>query len=654
MITSVKLKNFMPFYGEQEIDLPEGIIHIRGKYSNNEDLSNRSGKSSFLTALYYGLFGGKNSHLISDGEDSMAVELCLDNSLILRRENGAAFLNGTRSTHSILDAIAIEYLKMSPIEFLNTLGAFQGNVYGFLATSPKAQKEFLLEYADGKYDWDSMHAKLKDILSVLGDRIKLYESKINMLEEELSKVKLVSVKELLVTSWLHLKAIRYELRESAEKEADRIVKASLLKNKINELQDLLHTNLKLSKIREQVKEEKIRYRRMIADLELRLSKYPSITTLQTTVNALMESKLKHEIQRKYLKERITAYTTSNGMCPILGKECPLQEDLKESAKKWIQELDELNTDYEKLIRRLEEAIENKAMVSELRDSWHRVNTQLLTLKEPEFRDIDELREEIESLCTQYRRISNEVADEHRKKLFMEETRLSNLCNTLKSTLVQRAKYAMEKRLMESRLERILDRQKAVMVAAKLVSPHGIPYIYLMNTLEKLESYTNKFLEKVGMKIQIIPFRELASLEDTCPIDGKKFGRDEMICSLCGSDRKRKIQEQIEIITADRQIKWQEESGGGKAIIALGLRLGVFKLLKEYKQVKADFLIVDEAFSFLDTTNSELVLNMLIDSFKELELKQMFIVSHNELKDMLPVTLWVNYDQEKQRAILESA
>jgi DNA repair exonuclease SbcCD ATPase subunit len=124
--------------------------------------------------------------------------------------------------------------------------------------------------------------------------------------------------------------------------------------------------------------------------------------------------------------------------------------------------------------------------------------------------------------------------------------------------------------------------------------------------------------------------------------------------VCGSARQKKIQEQIEVITADRQIKWQEESGGGKTIIALGLRLGIFKLLKEYKQVRGDFLIVDEAFSFLDTTNSELVLNMLVDSFSELGLKQMFIVSHNELKDMLPVTLWINYDQEKQKAFIEQA
>jgi hypothetical protein len=47
----------------------------------------------------------------------------------------------------------------------------------------------------------------------------------------------------------------------------------------------------------------------------------------------------------------------------------------------------------------------------------------------------------------------------------------------------------------------------------------------MNVLEKLESYTNKFLEKAGMKIQIVPFKELASLEDMCLVDGRKFARE---------------------------------------------------------------------------------------------------------------------------------
>jgi|GEM_PF-5066063 hypothetical protein len=654
MITSVKLKNFMPFYGEHEITLPEGIIHIRGKYSNNEDLSNRSGKSSFLTALYYGLFGGKNSHLISDGEDSMAVELCLDNSLILRRENGSAFLNGTRSTHSILDAVSVEYLKMSPMEFLYTLGAFQDNVYGFLSASPKSQKEFLLNYAENHYDWDSMHSKLKDILNVLGDRIKLYESKINMLEEELSKVKLVSTKELLRTSWTTLKNYRHELQQSSEEEAKRMASAQLLKNKIDSLKELLQNNIRLEATKMQIIQKKARYKEELAKIELQRQQYPSLSTLHTKINLLNERRITLEVQHKYFQERLIAYTTSKGMCPILGKDCPLKEDLDVSAKEWVKTMSSINSDLTETVRELDTLIAQKDIVIGLEKEWNKYNTELLTLKIPEFRDIGELKEEIRQEEEKYNLISNETADAFRKELFAKEARLSSLCNTLKSTLVQRAKFALEKRLMESRLERIRERQKSVMVATKLVSPHGIPYVHLMNVLEKLESYTNKFLEKAGMKIQIVPFKELASLEDMCLVDGRKFARDETVCPVCGSARQKKIQEQIEVITADRQIKWQEESGGGKTIIALGLRLGIFKLLKEYKQVRGDFLIVDEAFSFLDTTNSELVLNMLVDSFSELGLKQMFIVSHNELKDMLPVTLWINYDQEKQKAFIEQA
>jgi hypothetical protein len=250
--------------------------------------------------------------------------------------------------------------------------------------------------------------------------------------------------------------------------------AQLLKNKIDSLKELLQNNIRLEATKMQIIQKKARYKEELAKIELQRQQYPSLSTLHTKINLLNERRITLEVQHKYFQERLIAYTTSKGMCPILGKDCPLKEDLDVSAKEWVKTMNSINSDLTETVRELDTLIAQKDIVIGLEKEWNKYNTELLTLKIPEFRDIGELKEEIRQEEEKYNLISNETADAFRKELFAKEARLSSLCNTLKSTLVQRAKFALEKRLMESRLERIRERQKSVMVATKLVSPHGIP------------------------------------------------------------------------------------------------------------------------------------------------------------------------------------
>ena len=60
-LLSLEFCNWMPFYGVQFIDLSnmKGLINIIGRYKSNSSESNMAGKTSFVEAILFLLFGHK-------------------------------------------------------------------------------------------------------------------------------------------------------------------------------------------------------------------------------------------------------------------------------------------------------------------------------------------------------------------------------------------------------------------------------------------------------------------------------------------------------------------------------------------------------------------------------------------------------------------
>jgi len=137
-------------------------------------------------------------------------------------------------------------------------------------------------------------------------------------------------------------------------------------------------------------------------------------------------------------------------------------------------------------------------------------------------------------------------------------------------------------------------------------------------------------------VYITPYKVLNSMEDTCIIDGYKFKANDEVCPVCNNKREKKIESQITIYSGDRGIPLDGESTGRKAIFFTALRFGLMKLLNTQGKI----LIVDEVFANLDDTNKQKLLDMINHASKELNIEQIFIVSNDELKDILPVTVSV--------------
>ena len=65
-----------------------------------------------------------------------------------------------------------------------------------------------------------------------------------------------------------------------------------------------------------------------------------------------------------------------------------------------------------------------------------------------------------------------------------------------------------------------------------------------------------------------------------------------------------------------------------------------------KKAEADFLILDEVFTNLDSDNKQNALKMLKFAMQDLDLKQIFLVSHDEIKDCTDNELVVSHSNGK--------
>lgn len=650
MIIKLETHNFGPFKGTMEICLDAGIIHIRGVYADDAKRSNRAGKSMFLEALSYALFGGRYAQNITKGEETMGVSIHFSDGTIITRSTKGAFLNGVESSHEILNAIVHEKLGLDSKEFTITAGAFQKSLNGLLDFEPKKQKEFLLKYVGVDFNWDSLHDKLKVITRKLNDKLKEVKLRRNILENEMDTVDLPHTKTALRETIQKLIILKAEQEQIEKYEA--MNKGYFVENekKISKLEEQVRSSMKLNDIaKKNAKqlETQTAKRDTIRDL---VENIPPISTLRSHIKEMDTQRVETQGQIRDLVKKLEAYNKSGGKCPILQEDCPYKTKLKKASEQWKELLQELTPLFEQLDSNLKETqsllstkIEKE---SELRTLELEV-TRMIDNNLTETKDVVDLVDQLNTLYAQRDSMKDKVIEDRKIQLKGDIRWLEEHARVLASALVIRAKKHLEYRFLDTLYGKLLETQSIITVACTLVSPHGLPYFLSQALIDKLEYYTNEFLQTVNMSIYIIPFKELSSYEDTCQIDGYRFSKDEMACPVCSKLREKKIQEQMTVVAADRGTPFESESSGGQALIALALRFGLLKLLKEFGS-KNDLFILDEGVANMDAQNKRQALEMLRQAEQELHLTQIFIISHDqELQQLLPTSVLITRNEETQ-------
>lgn len=645
MLNSIALKNFKCFYNEHFITFPEGLINIRGRINNNEELSNRSGKSSFLEAIRFALFREAAYKFISLEESDMGIELILNNTS-LRHTESSSFVNEEKVLIAASKAASEALIGLDENMFLCTIGAFSDNLYGFLELKPKDQKELLLNnFNNSSYVWEDMQSVLRDEVEKLNTSRANIKLRISMIGERMQEISLdlyESKKEKLT---IQLDSMIYELNS----------RNTSAKQYTNEYRYLIESLADLNKTKDSFmfnkerKEEKLnllkKYDKELAEIEEAVTQYVTVPAYDKRINKLTKEKHTLEYTASELTKKIDAYTLSNKHCPILNEVCPYQSKLDKSFSSWVDELPAISKKLVDVDKQLKIETLNRQTMSNYASRIH-IFMQNKTFIELELRelnttvDIGVVLDNINTIEDKLEYLSKVMDTEYTTTLNDNIYTVKEQLKVIYTILEDYWKAKDDVDELNSKLFELDNNIRDYTTALKLVSPRGIPYLLLTKVLAELEIYTNKFLKKVDMKIYINGYVELKSLEDYCSNDGYKFKRNDTECPVCSSKRENKLQEEVTVISADTGVNWNMESSGGKALIALAVRFALLAMAKERK-CTADFLILDEIFTNLDLRNKLAALDMIKSAAEELDIKQIFIVTHDELKDIIPPTFIVN-------------
>lgn len=705
-LKSLGTSYFMSFGDWQEIHFNEEqqIVSIIGEWADEPKRSNRSGKSTFVEAIIYGLYGKSRSKkeidLINKNfpDEDMLVKLVFETDqgeeIIIQRGR-------TSSNQIILELTGFEGADKKVIQeeinklvglnyddFIMTSFFLQGDIHTFMEAGPTGQKQIIAKWLEKEY-W------------------KLFEKRAKELQQEIQKE-------------IDRKRIIAEDKPDLSRDGQIKNDISYLENKRGALEEALATlNRQLEDINNQIKkaDEIIELQRDIKRIERNIASYQDeMSRLNSKIKKLMEkmpeaekrdealkkldklsekvSQLAREVKKKdeeiskkrdeyslkklevkNLREQYKEMIKFGNICPVMKKACAAidsiegaKEELVQKGKIVASELEELQGDldllmaerkelseqynivlekynevkaYEKLpgVKELNENIkayeeEIKIKKDQIEQAIEDRNEKIAKLQELENLDIDELK-------IRRREIKNKIS--------VKNDELNDIINNV-AALNAELKQIKEKRKnaiqAEKEIKILTEKLNQHKMVAFMFGKNGIPSNQVEVAFNEIEEETNIILQKVSpdISIEFSPDRELKTWEENCLVCSTPFpkGYRKIECPECGAERQKKRKDELSITikTQGKEIDFNLESGGGKVLISLAIRLAFVRMLQRRLGVNLKLIVLDELFGMLDEVNRQNVFKLLTDTLiNDFGFSQIFCISHEEeIRDAVPHTI----------------
>jgi len=178
--------------------------------------------------------------------------------------------------------------------------------------------------------------------------------------------------------------------------------------------------------------------------------------------------------------------------------------------------------------------------------------------------------------------------------------------------------------------------------------NGIPSQEIENAFDEIEDEINFVLERLGTRLQIEfkADRELQPWEDFCVQCGWQYpkGTRTRECDECGANRlkKRKDELQLRVLEDGEDQGFHMESGGGKTLVSLSVRLALIRLKQRQTNSKFPILFLDEPDAALDRKNKKAFIDLITKTLlKDFGFEQIFWISHDpEIQESIPHVLHV--------------
>lgn len=637
MITNIKVENFMPFRGEHSIDLlGSGVYGVTGTYQGADGRSNRAGKSAFLEAVLFGLFGDARpvtsvDKYIHHGEDEMNVTLTMMVGGIKMTVSRSRTKDG-KSTVAIDniqalkikegDSTIVDRLGFNKDDFVRSAFVLQGDLYGILGQKNSAIKHDLVNWLDLNI-WEVMSKDIAVDIKIETAAMEKVEAKVvvlnEVLENECPSEKDCEEVRRCIAALKHEYEVHANLRvelTNAAHHLEIVEKCDDVKKELAEID------------KEQVKKK-------ISIIEA------AIVATEKDVQIISEGLGSIELDRY----RIIADGKFDGVCPIDKNTCPRVTAINKNSENSRMLYTEMKTMYnEKKTKQTKYG----SQLKELRVKSSNFTKQLSEIESMErFLEencLDDNRTDLESkIVNLEKKLSNG------KDVYDDIVRFQGVLAKYEVAIkTQKEARAGLVDLLANR-DSMQDHLSFLGYLRFLCSNKGIPSMQIENAVMTIESQANDILKRMGVEYRLeFSFeRELKSKATACYVCGYSFDNKDTSCKVCGKERGNARSEELVVGVRDAgNIQdFDQDSGGGKTLLALAVRVALAK----YLGMKVLFL--DEVCGSLDVENLKSMIEMVGNLTQE-GFDQVFIISHrHEVADAIPNTIVVQRDPTQGRSEL---
>jgi DNA repair exonuclease SbcCD ATPase subunit len=630
-LNHVVMQDFMPFGGTFDCVLEQGVYAVTARYDGEVGASNRAGKSAFIDAVLFALYGktgrrlSSNNKVIHRGKEDATAAVAIDTgpgpSQLVSRQIGKKSLlrvgvvTGVSNGQPVIERI----VGLNFDDFVKTCFVRQGDLHGLLGETSAPIQNALMRWT-GVDAWTDIHKTVAGSMAAMESRLKSAQNELADTAHHLSRF------DPLPTQKMVDKANK--AWTAATSDEDPTERLEELQKQLKQAKRLEELKLKAKPLRA-FKKAQANNEKVLSGLDIEY---------QTAVSDLTEHTKKATAASKL------CHGGFDGVCPVDSDECPRAEEINHNGEVLDQKLvvclekkDEVRAvrdevceqreavldESEELKSSVEKAFGADAAVKEMKD-WPLVETieaeiNVLTKKADDLPNTDEYREAYDDAVRNLDRYNELVKRKN---------------NAEKSV------NAIEKKL------------KVVRYVALMCSRKGIPAFQMESAVSELEAQANEVLEKVGLPVRVeFKFgRELGKLTDVCPDCGAAYPKTAKVkfCEACGAKRGNAVNDDLVVnVLENGQVQeFEQDSGGGKALVALAVRIALCRFLG------ARVLFLDEVCGMLDVKNVAALVQVL-GRLPDVGFEQVFVISHRqEVADALSKEIRVTRYQDEGRSEIE--
>jgi len=642
----VRLRNWMCFAGDHELELPAGPIGLVASYAANPRRSNWAGKTAFLESIEYALRGRHRKRvedaLITTGADELVVEWTLAGApggdVVVRRarpRGGPTVLHVSQGDRVLQrDAAEVfleDLLRIDAEDERSTTWFRQDDVLALVAKTSGQRQETInrwLELTVWARAATRVGAKLRAAQAEVGAIVKERSFLPEHRDPELVEVDLASA------------AARVEELVGPYEELASLAKGGAARAAALAKVEALEGTLRAaSKGAQAVREQK-------------LDPVPADELEEARGAARAHAGALHEATAELAKAEQLEYEGFDGQCPVTCTACPAADQVREQADAVSRRVAAAGDTVDKLTGPKRDADKR---LQALEDREQRVRSHAERLKESiaSVRLVNErlveARRQVPAQTTDAAAVADQLADLRQR---LDDARRAEA--GLRAELAAATGYVKRSAELETRHASAAAHLRALRLAAQAVGPGGIVARLAASQLDDLEDRVNALLAPASLGVTVAWSRETQDPATACGVCGAPFPKSAKVkeCETCGAARGRNRVDELELLVDDGSGEVEDvsaKSGGAKVLVAAAVRLVAGAMLRERRGCPVQWALVDEPFGPLDAENREALARTFVGMLGRVGLEQAIVVSHDAaLVAALPARIVVEREGRASR------